>query len=171
MADTAEQDQIEAAYEICKLQAAADGTFDDKLMRHWFKAAWETCAQIDGLTPPTQIEESITIRASDGGFTLSHEPTGPVEIYDNYRLVAVLPPSLERSRCDPAFCCLCNPWARYMTGQESCEISARFIQAVARVFAYIVENRGDSLVPGTADMGAVLRESGAMAFLEPQYVA
>jgi len=160
------QDQIEAAYRICKLQAAAEGTFDETLMRHWFSSAWDLCAQMIGLEPPQEIKEPICID-DNGGFTLSRRPTSDVEIFDGYTLIAVLPRTLERTRCDPALCCLCHPYARYMIGAETCEVPERFIQAVARVFAYIVENRGDSLLPGTSTPGQILTESGAIGFLRP----
>lgn len=165
MAD--ERDQIAEAFEICKLQASVDDTFDERLMRNWFQAAWDLCAEMIGLMPPTQIEEPIIIRM-DGSFVLSHVPTSPVQIYDRYRLVMTLPPTLERSFCDPSLCCLCNLWVRYMIGQETCEVPARFIQAVARVFAYIVENRGDSELDRE-----VLAKCGALTFLGPdlEYVA
>lgn len=165
MAD--ERDQIAEAYEICKLQAATDSTFDEKLMRHWFGAAWDLCAEMIGLTPPMEIEETVVIRA-DGSFVLSHEPTSEVRLFSGYTLVLILPPTLERSRCDPALCCFCNLVARYRIGQETCELPPRFVQAVARVFAYIVENRGDSELDRE-----VLAKCGALTFLGPDlmYVA
>jgi|SRR5215475_2294881 len=160
-------DQIEQAFELCKLHASVDGAFDEKLLRHWFEAAWDLCATFIGLTPPTAIEERVIIRA-DGSFVLSHQPTGNVRFYSGYRLVTVLPPTLERSRCDPALCCFCDLTAKYMTGWATCEVPPRFVQAVARVFAYIIENRGDSELDDQ-----ILGKSGALRFLSPdlQFVA
>jgi len=156
------QDQVEYAYEICKLQASSDGAFDEKLMRSWFDAAWKLCADMVGLAPPMEIKEPICID-DFGGFRLSHRPSSPVEIFDGYTLVATIPQDLYRSRCDPALCCLCHPYARYMIGSTTCEVTPTFIQAVARVFAYIVENRGDSELDDQ-----VLGKCGALAFLRPE---
>ena len=160
--------EIDQAYKICLLQAQVDGAFDEALTRHWFEAAWELCATMIDLIPEQQIREPLSVN-SCGNYELSHRPNGSVEIFDGYKLIVVLPRPLERSiSCAPWLCCLCHPYARYHIGSGiSCDgISPGFIQAVARVFTYIVENRGDSeLDPG------VLSKCGALAFLEVEYVA
>lgn len=155
----AETDPIEAAFEICKLQAANDGAFDEGWLRHVFAAAWSKCADMIGLEPPQEITEPICID-DRGTFTLSHRPTGPVQIFDGYQLIAVLPPSLKADACTPALCCLCHPRAVYMAGSASCELPPGFVQAVARVFAYILANRGDAEMDPN-----ILSRSGAKAFL------
>lgn len=163
-----DQAQIEQAFQLCKLQASVDGAFPDELLQFWFQAAWDLCVSMVGWTPVQEIEESICVDDC-GNFSLSQRPTSPVQIFDGYRLVATLPPSLKRDRCTPALCCLCAPKARYTVGYDSpCGISPRFLQAVARVFTYMVENRGDSEMDE-----AVLGKSGAKVFLGPDlaYVA
>jgi hypothetical protein len=161
MAD--EVDQVERAFELCKLQASADGAFDEGLMRQWFDSAWALCAAMVNLTPPTPIEEKIIINPENGSFFLSHVPTPgtDVEVYDKYQLVATIPASLIRQPC-ANLCCLCDPWVKYMTGQQSCEVSPTFIMAVMRLFAYMVENRGDSELDRE-----VLAKCGALTFLSP----
>lgn len=169
-ANTADKQFLEA-YEICKLQAAADGAFSEPLMQHWFKAAWDLCAGMIGhVYPPQQITERVTILSS-GSFRLSHQPTSDVRLYAGATLVAVLPPSLQMSDrwlCRPSLCCYCDLLAQYDIGEETCEISPRFLQAVARLFAYMVENRGDVELDRE-----VLAKCGALAWLGPDltYVA
>src|SRR5262245_48376059 len=157
MADT----QIDDAFEFCKEYASADGAFDDGMLRLMFSAAWDLCAQMVGHDPPRQVEEVFSLR-DDGSFVLSYTPTSEVRIYAGYQLLAVLPPSLERSRCDRSLCCHCRLVAKYTTGKDECEYSSRFIQAVARLFAYMIENRGDSELDDQ-----VLAKCGALAFLRP----
>lgn len=164
------QDQIAEAFALCKLQAASDGAFPDELLKHWFEAAWSLCAgMVEMVFPAQQIVEPIQIDHR-GRFGLSHQPAGDVRIFDGYTLLAVLPPNLQRTWCDPSFCCRCNLTAHYTIGTDDpCEaISPRFIQAVARVFTYLVQNRGD--VPLDPD---ILTKSGAMLFLSSEilYVA
>jgi hypothetical protein len=159
MAD--EADQVEQAYQLCKLHASADGAFDETLMRQWFNACWALCATMVDLTPPQEIEEKITINPADGSFILSHVPTSDVQVFDKYQLVAVIRRDLVRQPC-ANLCCLCDPWVKYMIGQETCEVSPMFIQAVMRLFAYQVENRGDSELDRE-----VLAKCGALTFLMP----
>jgi len=155
-------DPFEQAYEICKLQASVDGAFPELLMRHWFQASWDLCAAMIGLVyPRREIQEPIIVD-NCGNFQLSFRPSSDVEIFDGYTLIMTLPPSLKRSWCDPALCCLCKPVARYTVGEDICELSPRFVQAVARVFAYIVENRGDTELDDQ-----VLGKCGALRFLSP----
>jgi len=164
------QDQFKQAYEVCKAQAAVDGAFPEALMQHWFETAWDMCAEMIGLIyPPREITESITLDDC-GNFTLSAIPAGEVRIFAGYQLLMILPPSLQRSRCDASLCCHCNLTARYMIGStDPCQpIPPRFVQAVARVFTFLVENRGDS-----ESNDQVLARCGALRFLSPDltYVA
>ena len=164
------QDQINQAYEVCKAQAAVDGAFPESLMRHWFEASWDLCAGMVGLIfPPQEISELIVIDHC-GNFSLSHQPAGEVRIFAGYRLIMVLPPSLKRSRCDPGLCCFCHLSARYMIGAlDPCApIPPRFVQAVARLFTYIAENRGDTELDDQ-----ILGKCGALRFLSDDltYVA
>jgi hypothetical protein len=161
----ATEKQFLDAYEICKLQASADGAFPEVLMEHWFRASWDLCASMIGFVyPPQQITETVVIR-SDGSFRLSHEPSSEVKLYHGATLVMTLPPSLQRSgspMCEPSLCCYCDLRAIYTIGEETCEMSPRFVQAVARLFTYIVENRGDVELDDQ-----VLGKSGAKAWLGP----
>jgi len=164
MLDDAMQERINNAFALCKLQAAADESFPDELLRHWFEAAWSLCAQMVGLVYPSQeIVEPIALDRR-GAFTLSHQPSGCVRIYDGYTLLMTLPPSLVRTHCDPSLCCRCDLSAHYMIGSEDpcADISPRFVQAVARLFTYMVENRGD--VPLDEN---ILGKCGALRFLSP----
>lgn len=154
------------AFEICKLQASADGAFPDVLLEHWFKASWDLCVSMVGYVGPAQaITEKVIIR-QDGSFRLSHRPTSEIKLYNGATLVAVFPPSLEMSDrwlCRPSLCCYCDLIAQYRIGDDDpCkdEMSPRFVQAVARLFTYICENRGDVELDDQ-----VLGKCGAKAFL------
>lgn len=168
----------ENAYEIAKLHAAVDSAFDERLTRHWFEAAWETCASAIGMVPAGQITESVEVDAW-GHLKLSGKPTSQVKLYANGRLTMVLPPNspmLSGSRylpnpyehheadfCAPALCCLAGCLqAVYSVGQQDCGVPASFVQAVARLFAYMVENRGDVKIDDQ-----ILTNSGAKGFLAP----
>lgn len=162
LTQTKPADQIEKAYAIAKAHASADEAFDEDLMRHWFEAAFDLCAvMIDFVFPPQEIRERIVLRP-DGSFRLHHAPSSDVKLYHGATLVAVIGRDLVRSRCDASLCCYCDLMAHYTIGDESCTIPPRFIQAVARVFAYIVENRGDVELDDN-----VLKKSGAFAWLSP----
>jgi hypothetical protein len=155
--------ELEEAYEFCLLQANIDGAFDERLTWRMFQAAWDLCAAYVGLVwPAREIEERISINPIDGSFTLSHIPTSNVKLYSNFRLVAVLPPTLVRDCCDPHLCCFCALRAIYTVGEDLCEVPPRFLQAVARLFTYMIENRGDSELDDQ-----VLSKCGAKAFLGP----
>jgi len=174
-------DPIVAAYEIAKLQAATDGAFDERLTRHWFEASWDLCAAMVGLVfPPLPIDEVVTV-APDGSILLSHQPMGDVRFYSGPNLVAVLPPNSpcfwprpgslfdDETGCGlncPDLCCYCNVRAIYTGGGDiavDCdEIPPWFVQAVARLFTYVCENRGDTEMDEH-----VLAKSGAKAFLAP----
>jgi len=152
------------AFALCKLQAAVDDAFPDEVLRHWFEAAWDLCAEMIGLVfPAVSFVEPIRLD-SEGRFTLSHRPSSEVRIYAGYTLVVILPPSLERSHCDRSLCCHCNLTAHYTVGSDDpcAALPPRFIQAVARLFTYMVENRGD--VPLDDQ---VLGKCGALRFLSP----
>jgi len=171
---------LEQAYEIAKLHAAVDGAFDERLLEHWFDAAWDACAAMVGITyPEERIQEPVSV-AADGSLTLSHEPTSNVRFIAGGRLIAELPPNspcfLPRTdlddelgtcrMCCPSLCCHCNLVASYTTGLSACEeIPSWFVQAVARLFTYIAENRGD-----TEMNEAVIAKCGAKAFLAPYLV-
>jgi hypothetical protein len=168
MAD--EQDQIARIYALCKMQAVTDGAVDEPLLQHWFEAAFDLCAEEIGLIFPAQeIAEPIALDHR-GSFHLSHQPSSEVRIFAGYTLLMVLPPSLERSWCDPSLCCHCNLTAHYTVGRDlACSrFPPRFVQAVCRVFTYLVSNRGEMPLDK-----AILGSSGALAFLSPDvlYVA
>jgi len=170
-------DPLASAYEIAKLHAAVDGAFDEKLMRHWFGAAWALCAQYAGIVfPAARIDELVSIGA-DGALTLSQTPSSDVRFYAGGKLVATLPPGSPcfqpRSEADdfagcrmccPDLCCYCDLRASYTAGMGAgCDdLPPGIVQAVARVFAYIVENRGDAELDEH-----VLGKCGAKAFLSP----
>src|SRR5262245_46759534 len=182
MADSTDAaDPVVAAYEIAKLQAATAGAFDEKLLRHWFEAAWDLCAAMVGLVfPPLPVDEMVTV-APAGALLLSAPPPGAVRFCSAPDLVAVLPPNSpcvgprpgglfdDESgvglRC-PDLCCFCNVRAIYTTdgglGIECDEGPPWFVQAVARLFVYIAENRGDTEMDER-----VLAKCGAKAFLAP----
>jgi hypothetical protein len=179
----------EDAYEIAKLQASTDGAFDERLTRHWFAAAWETCASAIGMVPPGQITETVNVDGW-GNIKLSGKPTSDVKLYANGALVAVLPPNapqldghrnldnpyayndINSIACmPPSLCCYCSLTAQYSVGHRTdpCgEFSPSFVQAVARLFAYMVENRGDVKIDDQ-----ILTNSGAKGFLAPNmtYIA
>ena len=171
---------FESAYEIAKLHAAVDGAFDETLTRHWFEAAWELCAEAVGfITPSRQITESVTVHGN-GRVQLSHRPSSEVRLYASGRLVAVLSPNApeltghrnlpnpyeyeEGDICAPALCCLSGCLqAVYSVGQDdACGVSPAFVQAVAQLFAYMAENRGDVKMDDQ-----ILTKSGAKGFLNP----
>jgi len=176
------------AFELAKLQAATDGAIDERLLRHWFEAAWALCAVAIGLDyPQRNVTEQVEVQGN-GAVRLSRTPTGPVRLYSCGVLVAALPPtspliltsapnlpnpyrgfgefSTDASAlCLPSLCCHCDLTASYPVGSsDPCgESDATFVQAVLRVFTYICENRGDvELDPD------VLSRSGANAFLAHQ---
>jgi hypothetical protein len=171
---------MDAAYEIAKLHAAVDASFDERLTWQWFQASWEICAEAAGfIYPARQVTESVTPNR-DGTVQLTGRPTSEVRLFSNGVLVAVLPPNapeLSGHRalrnpyayndddmwwCSPALCCLngCLQ-AQYSIGENVCgDMPARFLQAVNQVFAHIVENRGDTKLDDQ-----ILTRSGAKGFL------
>jgi hypothetical protein len=185
-------DHFEAAYEIAKLHAATDGAFDERLTRHWFEAAWQLCCEAIGLVYPARQVNEIAPVNPDGTVSLTGKPTSDVKLYSNGALVAVLPPNAPtltghrnlpnpyahnsdwswQLRCSPSLCCYCYLQAVYDVGQriDPCrdQFSPSFVQAVARLFAYMVENRGDVKIDDQ-----VLTNSGAKGFLAPHmtYIA
>jgi len=170
MLTASQQAQVDQAFALCKMQASTDEAFPDELLRHWFEAAWNLCAEMVGLVFPARaVVEPICLDRC-GNFTLSDQPSGDVRIYDGYTLIMILPPSLQRNRCQPSLCCYCNLSAHYTVGNDDpCDaIPPRFIQAVARLFTYMVENRGD-----TELNDQILGKCGALCFLSPDldYVA
>lgn len=183
-----ENDPLAEAYELCKLHASVNGAFPEALMRHWFDAAWDLCAgMIDFQYPPQQTREVVHQRG-DGSIRLRHMPTSEVKFFAGPDLVAVVPPNSPcfeadsarerygeadglmfatnlRHGCDrcPDLCCACGDvTAVYAHGDDSCRIPPRFMQAVARLFTYIAENRGDVELNDQ-----ILKQSGAFAFLGP----
>ena len=171
-AATNAQTQIDAAYQIAKLHAATDGAFNEALMRHWFDAAWEICAEFSSFVyPPQQVREVVTPDEYTGQIKLSYEPSSPVTIYSGSRLIGTLPANARvfgGSAPSPLdLCCYCNLTVSYTVGTEGeCgRVPASFVQAVARVFAYIVENRGD-----VEKDPYILSKSGAIAFLDVVYI-
>lgn len=173
-------------FEICKLHASTDGAFDDKLTVHWFQAAFDLCADFAGLIyPPRKIRESVVMDYR-GRIHLSHPPSSKVQFVRGPNLVAELPPDspclqgapnncgyysdpliwgYDRSCCPAALCeCMGSPiTAIYWTGSIDCndEFPAMFVQAVARVFAFICENRGDTQLNELT-----LQRCNAMTFLQ-----
>lgn len=152
--------QLQSAFDFCKANASIDGAFSDELLKHYFNAAWQLCAAMVGFEPPGEVQERIQIDVN-GFFQLSRRPTGPVEVFAGYTRVAVLnPPFLGMGPCDPSLCCFCDLMVRYPVGSATCEISPTFMLAVAKVFAHLIEHRGDD------DMDdRILTRSGAMSFL------
>src|SRR5262249_57625100 len=54
--------EYEEAYQIAKLQAATDGTFEEVQLRHWFAAAWELCSAAIGFNfPSREITEQVAV--------------------------------------------------------------------------------------------------------------
>lgn len=160
--------EFDRAFELCKEQASIDGAVSEDLLRHWFQASWDLCAQMTGFVfPARQVTEPLTLDCY-GKFHLSYRPSSEIKIYDGYRLVATFPANWQDSDCAPSLCCYCNLKAQYTVGQDACEVSPTFLQAVARVFTYICENRGDTELDE-----AVLGKSGAKVFLNQDltYVA
>lgn len=175
---------IDAAYEIAKAHAVVDGSYSEPLMRHWFAAAWDLCAQAVGLVyPARQVTETVFPNQRDGSLQLAGKPTGEVRLFSNGELVAVLPPnapqlnghrnldnpydhdSFESYACmPPSLCCYCILTAQYNIGQtiDPCgeNFSPAFVQAVAQLFAFMVENRGDVKLDDQ-----VLTRSGAKGWL------
>lgn len=162
-----------AAYAFCLEHAVVDGAFPEGVMLQWFNAAWQLCADHIGLVYPAQtIREDVNIDPRSGVIKLSHEPSSAVQFFVSGRLVATLSPNSpcfgpQRSEtlCCPQLCCYCGCLrAVYQVGQNynGCgdEIPATFVQAVAQVFAYIAENRGD-----TQREPGLLARCGALPFL------
>jgi hypothetical protein len=169
-----------AAYAFAKVHAAVDGAFPESLTWGWFSASWQLCADHIGLVyPAREIREEVHVDPRTGVIHLSHEPTGAVQFFAGGRLVATLPPNSpcfgpERYRhtlCCPALCCYCGSLrAHYQAGEDfGCgEVPPGFVMAVARVFAYVAENRGD-----VGQEPNILGRCGALAFLSSRttYVA
>jgi len=178
---------LESAYQIARAQAALDGAIEEILVRHWFEASWELCAAMIGatgaggdVTEPVEVGPRGTVR-------LSQRPTGPVRLFSCGQLVATLPPgslllagtpSLPNPykgfgegwgnwllTCSTSLCCYCDLTAVYSTrSRDPCAVlPATFVQAVARLFTYICENRGDVEMDES-----IISKSGAKAFLAPQ---
>lgn len=161
-ANDAPKEIVEQAFELAKAQASVDGAFSDALLMNWFRSAWDLCASMVGFTfPPQEITETIWLNER-GRFHLTYRPTSEVKLWSGGTLLAVLPPSLDRSCCMPSLCCYCDLRAQYWIGEDTCEIPPRFLQAVARLFTYIAENRGDTELDPH-----VLMRCGAFAFLAP----
>jgi len=180
--------RIDDAFELAKLQAATDGAIDERLLRHWFEAAWALCAAAIGLTyPERNLTETVEVQGN-GTVRLSRTPSGPVRLYSCGVLVETLPatsplivnnaPNLpnpyqgfgefssgQSVLCLPSLCCHCDLTAVYPVGSsDPCgEQDATFVQAVLRLFTYMCENRGD------VEMNPeILSTSGANAFLSQQ---
>jgi hypothetical protein len=166
---TAADPRLEA-FAVCKQHAALDGAFSEALMLFWFNACWERCAEQVGLIyPPREIREDVQIDPRTGAIRLSHEPSSAVQFFAGGRLVATLAPNSpcfgphRHWLCCPNLCCYCGCLrAVYMVGQDfGCDgVPSSFVMAVARLFAYTCENRGD-----VQHEGAVLAKSGALTFL------
>ena len=117
---------------------------------------------------PRTITEMVPVNQEYGTIALSYRPSSPVTLKDGYRVVTILPPNAPcitgEGGC-PEVCCFCWLHATYTVGEDlGCDgVPPRFVQAVAQLFAYIVENRGD-----TAMQPYLLYQSGAHAFLAPE---
>lgn len=178
----------EAAFEIARLQAATDGAINERLLRQWFDAAWELCSAMIGLDYPAgTMTESVEV-GPRGTVRLSRRPAGPVKLFSCGQPVATLPPSslliasnqpnlpnpytgIGEGRgdwlltCSTSLCCYCDLTAVYPVGDsDPCSaMPASFVQAVARVFAYMCENRGDVEMDES-----ILSKCGAKVFLSAQ---
>lgn len=179
---------FEEAFKIARAQAATDGAFDEILLRHWFQTAWEMCAAMIGLEYPAGTVTDKVEVDSLGTVRLSRRPSGPVKLYSCGQPVATVPPTsilLAANRpnlpnpytgfgegrgdwlltCGTSLCCYCDLTAVYPVGDsDPCSaMPASFIQAVARLFSYMCENRGEVEMDES-----VFSKSGAKAFLSAQ---
>lgn len=151
---------LDGAFEIVRLNAATDG-LPPRLERAWFDAAFARCAQQVGLEiPARQYREEVVMRG-DGTVQLAHTPTSPVQFYSGPALLATVPGGSRVIRLAVALCCYGCVTARYTYGVNVCDLDPLFLEAVARLFAYICENRGDT----GADPN-LIQQSGAAAFLQ-----
>ena len=164
-----DDDPFEQTYAFCKEHAMVEGAFSERLTRQWFNAAWALCAEHIGFIYPARtITEMVPVNQEYGTIALSYRPSSPVTLKDGYRVVTILPPNAPcitgEGGC-PEVCCFCWLHATYTVGEDlGCDgVPPRFVQAVAQLFAYIVENRGD-----TAMQPYLLYQSGAHAFLAPE---
>src|SRR4029077_11878127 len=75
-------DPLADAYAIVKEHAIVEGAFSEKLLRHWFDAAWALCAAQTGLIYPAQaVDEFVAPDPYTGVIRLSYPPSSAVEIY------------------------------------------------------------------------------------------
>jgi hypothetical protein len=158
-----------SAYQFCKEHAAVDNAYSEPTTWQWFNAAWDLCANHIGLIyPPMQIREDVQIDPRTGAIRLSYEPSSAVNFFADGRLVASLPPNSPCFGPDryalqcPSLCCYGCARAVYTVGEDfGCNnIPAWFVQAVAQVFAFLAENRGD-----VQREPQLLARCGALSFL------
>ena len=159
--------QEDSLFELCKLQAATAGAFSETLLQHFYKAAFQHCAKFVGWSSPVeQVREQVSVRG-DGSIQLSKRPSGEVLLMAGAQVIDRLPRP-ETRVLDPkhrAWCCHCFLQASYTVGFDLCNVDCLpedFKQAVCRVFAYLVENRGES-----PQDGQLMRRSGAIDWLRP----
>lgn len=157
--------QDDSLFELCQLQAATAGAFADTLLRHFYETALKRCADFVGWTSPVrQIREQVAV-AGDGSIKLSEVPSSDVLLMSGASVIERLPRPASR-RIEPghrAWCCHCYLQASYQVGVDLCDVSCLppdFKQAVCRVFAYLVENRGDE-----PKSGQLMTDSRAKDFL------
>lgn len=149
-------------YELCKLHAATDGSFSEVLLRHYYEVALERCYKFLGWELCFRtITELVTV-AGDGSIKLSHRSSSDVRLTSGATFIGVVPRPEGRlllpGHMD--WCCYCAITASYQVGKDPCDIDASFKQAVCRVFAYLIENRGDAEAGGQ-----LMTRSGAIGFL------
>lgn len=169
--------QDDSLFELCKLQAITDGAFPEPILRHFYEAALQRCAKFVGWTHPSrQVRETVAV-SGDGSILLSEFPSGEVTLMAGAQVIDRLPKP-EMRRITPghrAWCCHCYLQATYQVGVDLCDVSclpADFKQAVCRVFAYLVENRGESVQDSSMSSRSdsvqsrdIMTRSGARDFL------
>jgi len=159
--------QDDSLFELCKLQAATAGAFSETLLQHFYKSALQRCAKFVGWSSPVQQMNERVVVAGDGTIKLSHIPSSDVLLMSGAQVVERVPQPAGRL-LEPghrAWCCHCHLQASYTTGRDLCNtdcLPEDFKQAVCRVFAYLVENRGEE------DQGRqLMTRSGAIDWLRP----
>lgn len=169
--------QDDSLFELCKLQAATAGAFSEVLLRHFYETALQRCAKFIGWeSPARQIRETVAV-SGDGSIQLSEFPSSEVTLMAGAQVIDRLPKP-ERRRLEPghrAWCCHYYLQAIYTVGVDLCDVDclpADFKQAVCRVFAYLVENRGESVQDSATSSRSdvvqsrdIMTRSGARDFL------
>lgn len=158
-------------FALCKLQAATDGAFPEALLAHFYQVALTHCARYVGWGDGRveQVRERVQADPFNGSLTLTRRPDTEVLLTSGPQFVAVIPKEQVHGRMIDGcgeWCCYCWLTASYSVGRDICDPCCRgpeFDQAVMRVFAFLVEHRGDE----TAGGNEIVSRSGAITFLRP----